>query len=386
MTNTETHTSLPEEDHLVIHEFNRNLLQCETKKDFNKFILNSLLPWLNCDSAVCGLMDINHWMNFTSKPDGSDRSKVMNCIGIPKSEYEVVLKLAPYYKALLNLIVTTSRPVLVTDLDIPRDTVAREVGQFFSDHPQYDRNKLKHGKILAAAGCLERPDLNIAFAVNRYSPNDNLFTQCDLRRLEFLHPSLIHAIKVVSLNAELQTYKALVETMAEAETPLVLIKEDQKVLFCNNAFKQVMPLELGHSIPQSLVEVVERESRYLRADQPLQTPEPRIAFFHLTHGQTFRMSLTHLNRPNDEADRCFLIRLHSALDSASRLNLDLQNANLTPREIEIALLVKDGFDDGEINKRLFISINTVRNHLKAIHKKLNIQSRQKLMAFLFSHQ
>ena len=356
------------------------MYQCETKKDFKEFILSSLLPWLKCDSAVSA------WMNLDLKAKNMEGSRLIDGLGIPENEYEVVEKLAPYYKNLLNLMANTSRLVIATDVDIPRESVAREVNQFFTEHPEYDRSKLKHGKMLAGAACVERPDLSVVFAFNRYSPNDRIFTSRDLRRLELLHPSLIHVIKVVSLNAELQTYKALVETMAEAEAPLVLIREDQRILFSNPSFKQIIPLDSGHLIPKSMAEAVEREARHLRADEPSRIREPRMAFYRLPQGPTFRLSLTHLNRPHDEADRCFLIRLHSTEDPITRLNLDLQKAALTPREMEAALLIRDGFDDGEIAERLFISVNTVRNHLKAIHTKLNIHSRQKLMSFLHSHK
>jgi len=53
-------------------------------------------------------------------------------------------------------------------------------------------------------------------------------------------------------------------------------------------------------------------------------------------------------------------------------------SGLTPREREIALFVKDGFQTSEIAARLFISENTVKSTRKAIYGKLGIHSRMEL--------
>ncbi len=51
---------------------------------------------------------------------------------------------------------------------------------------------------------------------------------------------------------------------------------------------------------------------------------------------------------------------------------------LTPRELEIALLVAEGLCQKSITKRLVISENTVRNHLRKIFQKTGVTSRVQL--------
>jgi DNA-binding CsgD family transcriptional regulator len=58
------------------------------------------------------------------------------------------------------------------------------------------------------------------------------------------------------------------------------------------------------------------------------------------------------------------------------------NSKLTKREIEISSLAKEGFSDQEVSVRLDISLHTVKNHFKNIYKKLNVQTRPKLVALL----
>lgn len=53
---------------------------------------------------------------------------------------------------------------------------------------------------------------------------------------------------------------------------------------------------------------------------------------------------------------------------------------LTPREADIVEQVLSGAATPQIAQRLFISTHTVRNHLKAIFRKLNVHSRGELLS------
>lgn len=57
-------------------------------------------------------------------------------------------------------------------------------------------------------------------------------------------------------------------------------------------------------------------------------------------------------------------------------------AQLSCREQEIARLAASGLTNEEIARQLFLSVNTVRAHLRAIFRKLGIQHRSKLNEFL----
>jgi DNA-binding CsgD family transcriptional regulator len=55
---------------------------------------------------------------------------------------------------------------------------------------------------------------------------------------------------------------------------------------------------------------------------------------------------------------------------------------LTPREREVALRVVDGLTDREIAERLFLSPHTVRQYVKRIYRKLDVDSRVVLTRLL----
>lgn len=53
---------------------------------------------------------------------------------------------------------------------------------------------------------------------------------------------------------------------------------------------------------------------------------------------------------------------------------------LTQREQEILGLLVDGLSNGEISNRLFISLQTVRNHIRHIYEKLHVHSKSQVVA------
>jgi DNA-binding NarL/FixJ family response regulator len=60
----------------------------------------------------------------------------------------------------------------------------------------------------------------------------------------------------------------------------------------------------------------------------------------------------------------------------------LRESGLTPREIEVCHLLREGCENREISSRLSICVNTTKNHIKSIYRKLNAKSRAELVARL----
>jgi len=63
---------------------------------------------------------------------------------------------------------------------------------------------------------------------------------------------------------------------------------------------------------------------------------------------------------------------------------DDERASLSTREIEVLDLIASGLEASEVARRLFISPYTVRNHMKAIYKKLGVNSHAALLYRLLS--
>ncbi|MDW5596213.1 helix-turn-helix transcriptional regulator, partial [Conexibacter stalactiti] len=55
---------------------------------------------------------------------------------------------------------------------------------------------------------------------------------------------------------------------------------------------------------------------------------------------------------------------------------------LTPHELQVALLVAGGRTNREVGAALFLSAKTIEHHLSAIYRKLGLRSRTQLAAML----
>jgi len=65
--------------------------------------------------------------------------------------------------------------------------------------------------------------------------------------------------------------------------------------------------------------------------------------------------------------------------SASQLHKLCEQHGLSPREEEICLLLVNGWSNREIEKKLYISIGTVKNHAYSIYQKFKVKNRVKLL-------
>ena len=61
------------------------------------------------------------------------------------------------------------------------------------------------------------------------------------------------------------------------------------------------------------------------------------------------------------------------------------HADLSPREREVLALVTEGYDNGEIGQRLFLSPSTVKSHVSQLLQKLNVKNRVQAAVYATRH-
>ncbi len=367
--------SLPEKDYLAILDLIQKFHDCRDRTELKLCMQNHLLPLINADRANYVWMDVDFSNSITN----------VRCIDLVgyQPKYGFSIEKTPKYMTDLNQKITkTNLQVISTDIDVPLKNFQMGIEIFFKENPEFKKEDYPDlAKSSGAIALVDRPDLITAIGIQRISPNTEAFTLRDVRMMELLQPHIIQCIKTIFLNEELKQYKALSETLAEVPTAMALISLDHRVLFRNAAFSQLLPIQAGQRLPRDIIDPMKKKaSRY---NPPFESDLSAMdfSFVKLPQG-VFRLVVSLLNRQGEEEGQCWLLRLKPAVESFSKMNLLMQEEGLTGREMEIASLVRDGMDDKEIGGRLFISIHTVRNHIKNIHQKLDTHTRAKLVAVL----
>ncbi len=365
---------LPEKDYLAILDLIQKFHDCRSRKDLANCIQVHLLPFVNCEGAAYGFFDLD------IPSEQYSNIHLMDCVGYDDGEAEVFAKAHPYLKHLKSAFLASNRPVVGVDIDFPREMVKNELNIFLQDHPEH-RNSGFVTRFESAMAIVDRPDFFVALGVHRLFPNTEVFTHRDVRVLELLQPHLTQSIKTIALNGELKQFKAFTEFLAEVPTALALVSLDHRVIYCNDAFNKLLPIQPGLRLPEDLSNHLYKEITRFNPPFDINTSSTELPFYKLPNG-VFRVVLTQLNSAEELEEQCWLLKLKPAVEAFSKMNLLMQERGLTGREMEIVALVRDGMDDQEIGDRLFISFHTVKNHLKSIHQKLNVHTRAKLVAVL----
>ncbi|OGW27794.1 MAG: hypothetical protein A3K09_08560 [Nitrospinae bacterium RIFCSPLOWO2_12_FULL_47_7] len=366
-------TSLSEEDYLGIIDLHSRFVGCKNWADLNDCLLRHLLPLLNCDSMAYGLA------NLDIAAGQLHPTSVTGLVGkMTKEVSDMMVRLTPYSKSMNKKLLTSARSVVACDVDVPRKTVHKEFDLYYRDHPEhksllYSLEYRKSGYMAS----IDKVETDLGMGIQRWSPNDKPFTLRDVRVMELVRPILFQTIKTIALSEELAKYKSIAESLADIPTGVALVRKDMRVVFLNKSFRESIPPEPGHKLPPDLAMAVQKEIDNL--SKKMLEPFPEIPFYKLSK-ETFGLSIDPVTK-GDEGE-CWLLRLKPADDSFSQMRLRMQEGNLGNREKEICCLVKDGFSDAEMASRLFISLHTVRTHMKNIHQKLDVQSRAKLVAML----
>jgi DNA-binding CsgD family transcriptional regulator len=364
--------SLSETEYLNILNLLKRFTECESRKDLKEVITKSLIPLFQASTCLYG------WSN-------SDITSVdvMELVNMPKELNGAFFKDFISYDPLSSLLAEKSRPVMAHDVDIPREFLHRGVERFLIDKPEYKQTgKWFFDNYKTALVAIDKPNSNLGLALHRLTPNHQSFGVKDIRKMELIRPHLINSIKSIILSEDFSKYKSLInETLGPSKTAMALVKTDTRIIYQNEAFKRILSLSNGNKLPEKLTSLIKQEIS--KFDLPINMEYSKIDLpFWEFEGNAYRLSFLNLKGKGMGEDPAQLIRLRPITESYTRTNFLMKEAGATGREMEICTLVKDGIDDQDIASRLFISLHTVKNHLKSIHKKLDVHTRPQLVALL----
>ena len=206
------------------------------------------------------------------------------------------------------------------------------------------------------------------------------YTARDVRMLELLWPSIAQTIRSIFLSEELSRYRSFADSLADIASPIALLTEQGKLVYQNRAYEELFP-DGSHNgwLPDELMEMVRGEANRF-GEETFRAEPVEISFLHL--GQSaYRVSLAKVEVEKSD-EMLWMLRLDLIVDDYSNFILHLQERDLSPREVEVCLLMKDGVEPRKAAERLCISYNTIRTHLKKIYLKLDVNTQVQLMTYL----
>jgi DNA-binding CsgD family transcriptional regulator len=370
MPHSQESISLPEKDYLAILGSIKKMHQCEKRTDLLNLFKNTLLPLFEAQGGLYAWTD----------PDISS-PHLIDTLNIPDSTVE------PYQKFIRNdfmatEIVRSSRPVLACDVDLPREGLSKQTDDFFKDNPKYKRNDHPYFDCMKTyLLTLDIPEPTMGIAIHRLTPNDRPWSLRDVRILELLRSHIFHTIKTIVLRDELVKFRSISTALAGVPTPITVVSADTRIIFGNEAFQGLIPFRDGQRLPKDLGELLQKE--IARYEPPYKAEDSIIEIpFYRFDQETYRLSITPLSGRGFEEDNCYLVRMKPAVEPYSKMKLLMQESGLTHREMEVCILIRDGFDNQDIAARLFVSLHTVKNHVRHIYQKMNVHSRAKLVTLL----
>ncbi|MDC7125888.1 MAG: ATP-binding protein [Spirochaetales bacterium] len=129
-------------------------------------------------------------------------------------------------------------------------------------------------------------------------------------------------------------------------------------------------------------------------------PDIRIPFIYISADDTEQMrlrglgkgALDYITKPFSPEEMKLKIStwidLLSDMDEADKMALESLELDyqLTPREIQIAYMLRQGLPRTDISQKLFISANTVKTHISSIYSKCNVGNKSEFLSLLKKNQ
>ncbi len=170
-----------------------------------------------------------------------------------------------------------------------------------------------------------------------------------------------------------QVNPLLLQGVLEGITDGILILTEQGEVLYHNYYAHCICQQLnpGGSVVDTIPEVIWRscqaliESRSLYADQPV-VIESEIT---LSQSKVYRMRVRWLTLEDSNHPYLVVLLEDRCQSIQNRAFAEALLYNLTPRQAEVWLLRRAGFSYQQIAAELYITINTVKRHLKEIYNK-----------------
>lgn len=275
----------------------------------------------------------------------------------------------------LKYLTRVNRWTSLTEAPVARLTEA--TGGDLSKSAVWDNLLVRYGVLDAASvvfrdrfGCWAFLELWRSETAGRFTPADAAFLT-----------ELVEPVTLALRRSQADTFAVPTERDAPRIGPVVLVLSPElrvrgQSTETTEYLRLLVPPEDGHQpIPAAAYNV----SAQLLAIEAGVDSNPALARVHLVGGRWMTVRAARIDGPEAGRNRDIAVTIEDA-SATERLDLFARAHGLTERERELLENLAVGIDTREVAKRMFLSENTVQDHLKSIFGKTRARTRRTLLS------
>jgi len=202
----------------------------------------------------------------------------------------------------------------------------------------------------------------MGFAVNR---DESGFSERDRLVMDTLRPYLVHGYRASQIR---EGSELLRSALSATGWSVALVKDDGEVTDLTDGTSEILrevgvEMEPGRPIPQRLESTfAAKVNGYDRSQMAI--PSAPVLLSEATDGAIGSVV------PSPEGPHVVLVQSAVQIDPRG-----LAGAGLTPRQIDVAVALADGGTNQQIARRLGVAEGTVKKHLEAVYRMLEVDNR-----------
>jgi len=158
---------------------------------------------------------------------------------------------------------------------------------------------------------------------------------------------------------------------------------NNRLLFINNEALSLLP-EKKSDFPQEIFFLCERVKGISSSEDPSEITYQNGIILQSEEGLRYSARAFQISRRMAEGEVSHIMVLLERVAEKHSLNYKsvAERFTLSKREVEVVRLVCEGCTNREIGEKLYISEHTVKDHIKNIMRKMEVASRNELVAVL----
>ena len=158
---------------------------------------------------------------------------------------------------------------------------------------------------------------------------------------------------------------------------------DNRLLFINNEALALLP-EKKSDIPQEIFFLCERAKGKPSSEELSEIPHQNGIILQNETGFRYSARAFLISRRMAEGETSHIMVLLEKVVERRTIHFGevAERYQLSKREIEVVRMICEGWSNREIGEKLYISEHTVKDHIKNIMRKMEVASRNELVAVL----